>query len=269
MTTFRDEIEEEAAPPEPQFLLREGDHVLDRFWIEERGGLILDGGAAFDRVSYESDPNAVTVTFTGSESGSVVDGYGGADEFSDAELILGSEHNDVFTGSVGSQNVFIGLKGEETFNGNGGTAGNANVHDIVDYSHDVEFGAVAGVTVNLHAHEIQGGLAGDRATDSFGDTDTVSGIQDVIGTQFDDQLYGGGHDNVLSGGAGNDLLLGNAEDDILDGGADTDISAVNDAPTLVGDNLPELVTAPLIGSGAVYQNNGEFQFSQASGTFPV
>jgi Ca2+-binding RTX toxin-like protein len=43
-------------------------------------------------------------------------------------------------------------------------------------------------------------------------------IENVIGSQFDDRIYGNESANELSGEAGNDLLLGNGGDDYLDAG---------------------------------------------------
>jgi Ca2+-binding RTX toxin-like protein len=118
--------------------------------------------------------------------------------------------------------------------------GGGSQHDVADYS----VGATARVIVNQHASISQGGLAPDRARDSFGGLDTITGVRDVIGTQFNDQLWGGGHDNVMLAGAGNDFVFGhNANDtinggignDILDGGAHNDLidgSVGND--TLLG-----------------------------------
>ena len=51
--------------------------------------------------------------------------------------------------------------------------------------------------------------------------DTLTGIENLIGSAFNDTLTGDAGNNVLTGGAGNDMLLGGAGDDTLDGGAGT------------------------------------------------
>jgi Ca2+-binding RTX toxin-like protein len=124
-----------------------------------------------------------------------------------------------FKGSVGSSNTFIGLQGNDTFVGNGGDNGNP---DVVDYSYDVLFGATHGVVVNLSGNQQQGGLAPDTAVDSFGFTDSITGVQNVRGTKFADKIYGGGHSNKLEGLAGNDYIFGGGGDDKIFGGFGND-----------------------------------------------
>lgn len=51
-----------------------------------------------------------------------------------------------------------------------------------------------------------------------GGLDTFTGIDDLIGTDFNDILIGNGQDNTLEGGAGGDLLRGNPGNDTLMGG---------------------------------------------------
>ena len=92
--------------------------------------------------------------------------------------------------------------------------------DIVDYGSE---GGANGVVVNLLGDGgSQGGLPSDTAIDSFGFTDHVTRIPNVIGTQFADEIHGGNHDNILSGGGGDDLLQGGQLNDTLDGGTGTD-----------------------------------------------
>jgi Ca2+-binding RTX toxin-like protein len=79
-----------------------------------------------------------------------------------------------------------------------------------------------GVNVNLLTGVI---------TDSFGSKDTVTGVEIVIGTSFNDimtgstaadYLVGNGGDDKLSGGVGSDELYGGTGNDTLNGGADSD-----------------------------------------------
>ena len=52
------------------------------------------------------------------------------------------------------------------------------------------------------------------ATDGQGNTDTLSGIENLTGSEHDDSLTGDAGVNIINGGSGNDTLIGN-------GGADT------------------------------------------------
>ena len=84
-------------------------------------------------------------------------------------------------------------------------------------------GAVAGVTVSL---------ATTTAQNTVGDgTDTLSSIENLIGSSFADTLSGTSGDNTISGGggadnvkgfAGKDVLNGDSGNDTLNGGASTD-----------------------------------------------
>jgi Ca2+-binding RTX toxin-like protein len=193
------------------------------------GNDLLDGGDGTDRASYQGDPAGIVVTFTGATSATVQDGYGNTDTLTSIEEVFGSQFADTFNGSDGARNVFIGLQGDDTFNGNGGDDGNP---DTVDYSFDVLFGATHGVIVNQSGTEVQGGLTPDTAIDSFGNTDHLPNVRNVIGTQFADQLYGGGHANRIEAGGGNDYvfgflgndrLIGQGGDDTVEGGEGNDL----------------------------------------------
>src|SRR5262249_35891177 len=74
--------------------------------------------------------------------------------------------------------------------------------------------ATAAVHVDL-------GVIGAQATGGGG-TDTLTGIEDLVGSAFGDTLIGNAYDNTLRGGAGDDLLVGLGGNDIFDGGAGND-----------------------------------------------
>jgi len=56
-------------------------------------------------------------------------------------------------------------------------------------------------------------------------TDTLVGIENLVGTALDDTLAGDANNNALFGGAGNDLLSGQQGNDSLDGGIGNDTLA--------------------------------------------
>jgi Ca2+-binding RTX toxin-like protein len=125
-------------------------------------------------------------------------------------IIQGSITDDALFGTPGVRDTFIGFQGNDTFNGNGD-------RDTADYSFDVFVGGQHGIRVNLSAEQPRGGLGTDSAIDSFGFTDHLPGVQNVIGTRFADVVYGGGHANHLIGGRGNDILQGFRGKDTLEG----------------------------------------------------
>jgi Ca2+-binding RTX toxin-like protein len=63
--------------------------------------------------------------------------------------------------------------------------------------------------------------SGQWIHEDFG-TDTIDGVENVIGSKLNDSLVGGDDNNTLEGKIGNDVLVGGAGDDTLDGGANTD-----------------------------------------------
>jgi CSLREA domain-containing protein len=53
-------------------------------------------------------------------------------------------------------------------------------------------------------------------------TDTISGVENLVGSSFNDTLTGDSGANRISGGDGNDILTGGAGADVLDGGQGND-----------------------------------------------
>lgn len=116
---------------------------------------------------------------------------------------------DVLRGSAGAD-VMSGYAGDDTFFGGGGgdTYDGGADSDTVSYA-----GASAGLFAGLEDAGFNSGLA---AGDSY-----IS-IENLIGTSFNDILYGTGAANKFTAGAGNDLMVGKAGGDTLDGGSGND-----------------------------------------------
>jgi serralysin len=118
-------------------------------------------------------------TITGNTADNTLDGGGGNDTLSGAagaDTLNGGSGNDTLSGGPGG----------DTLNGGGGT-------DTADYS-----SSSAGVTVNLLTGSGSGG-------DAQGDT--LSGVESVAGSSFDDTLTGNGGANLLEGGRGIDAAV--------------------------------------------------------------
>ena len=94
--------------------------------------------------------------------------------------------------------LLVGTLGDDTINGG---ADNDTASFINAFSN-----TATGVTVNLNIQ----GVA--QFTFAAG-TDTLSGIENLIGSQYNDTLFGDGNDNVIEGGAGNDTLVGGGGND--------------------------------------------------------
>ena len=201
-----------------------GDNVFRGFG----GADIIDGGGGIDTVqAYGNDilqvwQDASNVLNRGAQgwivtvangAGTVIDQFGNTDTITGIESFRGTMTADTFNGGAGTQ-YFRGLAGNDVI------AGGADI-DWALYDQDASFGGLAGVTVNLSSVAV-GGVAANTARDAFGATDTLSGIENVRGTDVADTLIGGVGANVLVGGGGNDTLDGGADADALFGGAGND-----------------------------------------------
>ncbi|MFA7275539.1 MAG: type I secretion C-terminal target domain-containing protein [Pseudobdellovibrionaceae bacterium] len=172
-----------------------------------QGGLandILIGGAGRDTLSYSAATAAVTVSLALTAAQNTV--AAGTDTVSGFENLLGSNYNDMLSGDAGD-NTLEGAAGDDVLDGGLGL-------DTASYA-----GSLYGVTVNL-------GITGAQNTYGAG-TDTLAGIEHLIGSDADDYLYGNAQDNLLVGNGENDELGGGLGNDRLEGGAGSDTYVYN------------------------------------------
>jgi len=180
-------------------------NAADNYFTGGDGGDSYDGGASdFDQVSFANETGGAGAVVD-LLAGTGTDTYGNEETFIAIEVLRGSQYADSFTGD-GNANTFRGLAGNDFIDGGGG-------RDQVRYDRDANAGGGSGVTVNLTT-----GIA----IDGFGDTDTLSNIEDVRGTQFADALIGDNGDNELFGLDGADLLIGGGGSDWMRGAEGND-----------------------------------------------
>lgn len=197
----------------------------DRF--EGLGGADrFDGGAGFDLVDYRRAGSAINVRLDLNRAeGSDAEG----DSYSSIEAVVGSQFDDTLTGRAGldtnlngadGDDFLIGLDGNDTLIGGNGDdrleglegadalVGGAGF-DIIDYRR-----SDAAVTVRLDIQTATGGHAtGDQ----------ISGIENLIGSQFGDVFIARADtDSRLDGRGGNDTIIGFTGDDTLIGGDGND-----------------------------------------------
>ncbi|VAV90683.1 Alkaline phosphatase, partial [hydrothermal vent metagenome] len=161
------------------------------------GADTINGGSGTDTVSYRKSNRGVQVSL---KDGTARGGDAQGDQISAIENIEGSDQSDVLQGGtasgqlqgLGGSDIFLGSPGATQFLGGEGI-------DTVDYS-----SSTAGVNVRL---DIGTGAAGYASGDSY-----IS-IEQVIGSAFNDVLYGTSESDRLQGGAGNDYLYGQLGDD--------------------------------------------------------
>jgi len=156
-------------------------------------------GNSGNEAAYTDSPTGIDVDLG---EGTAADGFGTTDTLTNVERVRGSLFDDTIVGSD-ANNVFRPLGGDDNVDGGGGT-------NEIRYDRDARFeDGGSGVIVDLDA---------GTATDGFGDTDTLSNIQNVRGSAFYDQITGDAGDNVLRGLSGDDDLYGGGGNDTLDGG---------------------------------------------------
>ncbi|MGH6718182.1 MAG: calcium-binding protein, partial [Alphaproteobacteria bacterium] len=249
-----------------------GDDVL----VGRAGADVLIGGAGSDTASYAGAVNGVTVNL------GVGAGFDGVslDFLSGIENVTGGDGNDTLTGGAGA-NVLEGGAGNDLLDGGAGGdtliggAGNDALDggagsDTASYED-----AASGVVVNL-------GALGAQNTVAAG-TDTLVGIENLIGGDGNDTLTGDGGANALDGsigddtilgGAGDDVLLGNFDNDTLTGESGTDqltggpgldvlrYTALSDGDAVATDTAPTTETGDFV-SGFVSGADG-FQFATSA-----
>lgn len=144
----------------------------DNVFYDDASTDSYQGGAGTDTISFEGLDSGVAANLTNSFAG----GGAGGDIIGGMENIIGSRYDDTITGDSGN-NKFWGLEGNDTIDGAGGI-------DAISYEKS------GSVTVNL---------ATSVATGSNG-TDTLSNIENVIGSDYGDTITGDSGDNVFRDG---------------------------------------------------------------------
>ena len=140
-------------------------------------------------------------------------------------VIEGTEDNDSFDavliGTAGSDSLF-GRAGNDWLDGQAGS-------DLLDGGDGPQDEA----RFDFHPAGVDANLSTGVALDGFGGTDTLVGIEGLIGSNFDDRLVGDDGVNFLRGlqgadtligGGGDDFILGEEGDDLISAGAGDDLA---------------------------------------------
>jgi Ca2+-binding RTX toxin-like protein len=186
-----------------------GDDTL----IGAEGSDILDGGDGLgDTVDYSGATESININLA---TGVVADdGYQSSDTVIDVENVIGSDFDDIIVGNADANTLDSGdgddaltaSVGSDEFDGGDGS-------DTLDYS---GLTGVTGVAVTLN------GQSTVNVTVTGGDNDTVTNVENVIGSTGDDDLGGDLYNNRFEGLAGSDNFTASAGTDTYLGGDGSD-----------------------------------------------
>jgi hypothetical protein len=182
------------------------------------GGSTIPASAEADSAEDAPAPGADSATVTGSSCD-----------------VVGTQGDDILTADapgqvvcgLGGNDVLTGVEGDETLNGGSDddTLAGAIGNDVLDGGSGVDTATYASASEGVRA-DLGAGTATVGAENDF-----LIGVENLIGSPFDDHLTGSTEPNrivagdgldLLFGGDGTDVLLGEGGDDYLDGGPGTD-----------------------------------------------
>ena len=254
------------------------------------GADTIDGGAGRDTATYEDSGVGVDVNLvTGKGKGGTAEG----DTLKSIEDLFGSKFDDKLVGNA-QDNKLDGQDGNDTLKGGGGAdtlvGGAGNDVLEIDGADDKTYGGdgidtlVAnsgyGLKISLSsgfvdynpysdtwgAHYPRGGQSeygyGIGYPHPYGSPDDVTDVENVIGSKYNDAIFGNesannlsgvngddllsglGGDDIISGGNGNDWIYGGLGADTLTGGADADtfIFSSFDASKFTGGRPQDIIT---------------------------
>jgi Ca2+-binding RTX toxin-like protein len=198
------------------------------FLLGYKGNDAISGGGGYDIVGFLSG-NVNASIATGTSMGE------GTDHFSRISALIVTSGSNTLTGGAGND-LLIGGSGHDTLNGGAGNdylyggSGNAALNggagnDFLDgqAGNDALNGSTGLNTASYSdsAGAVSVSLATTRATGAAG-SDTLTDIQALEGSAFNDTLSGSNQNDVIFGLAGNDHIAGLGGTDYLVGGAGTD-----------------------------------------------
>ncbi|MEM1162564.1 MAG: calcium-binding protein, partial [Pseudomonadota bacterium] len=219
------------------------------------GDDFYEGGVGEDEIYDSAGVGIDTLSYANSSAGVSVDLTTNFVEGGDAtndqvlgqfEIVIGSAHNDTLTGvqSASSPPVLYGGGGDDIIYGSqttGNLAGSSFGGDGNDLFKPNDFSNVdnlfGGNNVDtLDLDPLNSGASVDLGANTItvaGSTTTITGVENVIGTTFNDTIVGDGQanalfggvdgDDTITGGAGNDTIGGGTGDDTVAGGTGADI----------------------------------------------
>lgn len=261
----------------------------DDVFVKGDGRDTIHGGAGTDTLSFTERTAGIVISMTVGEAETVSEVPDTLAVFDGIDIIKGTSYADYMNGS-GGNDTFFGGGGNDDLRGGAGADrldGDAGV-DLLhgDEGDDILNGGAGNDTIFSGAgiDTIDGGdglldtfdggmatqgiilsLALSKVTnDGFGNADaSITGIERVVGSNYDDTITGSAGGDILEGGSGTNTLYGGDGADSLIGGSDTD--------TLYGGNGDDFLEGGgASGSDYLYGEAGnDTIFAQACGSMGI
>lgn len=185
-------------------------------------------------------------TLRGNGGDDTIYGYGGTDRLYGGDgndIIYGGDGGDRLYGGAGRNQLYAGSGADTIHGGSGFDVIDGGAHtDTLTYSESID-----DVTVNL---------ATGRGFGGYAEGDTITNVENIIGSDYNDTLIGDAADNVITGGSGNDQLQGSAGDDTYKFTPGEGNDVISDAQ---GDNVVHFISL-----GSSYVANS-LAFSKSEG----
>ncbi len=183
------------------------------------GADTLDGGTGYNYASYSRSRFSGLTADLGTPSNGTGEATG--DVYINIQGLFGSVFDDTLRGD-GGNNILVGLAGiDQMFGGsgddilNGGAGGDAfdggSGYDTAAYSD-----SATGLTINMVT---PGAGTGEATGDSF----VFGTVESILGSKFNDMIFGDAAATFLNGSAGDDTIHGANGDDGIAGGAGADL----------------------------------------------
>jgi Ca2+-binding RTX toxin-like protein len=192
------------------------------------GADVIDGGEGIDTADYSDENAGVEADLQADELNS---GNASGDTYDSIENLMGSQFDDTLSGD-GIDNLLTGQAGNDTLVGREGDdilrggegadalIGGAGV-DLADYS-DVTVETNIGLVVDL---QFSANNSGEAAGDTFDTIENLTGTDandNLRGDALDNLIIARGGDDFITGRGGDDTMIGSSGDDILRGGEGAD-----------------------------------------------
>ena len=199
-------------------------------FIESGDAHQINGLGGVDMVSYEMATSGITFDL----AAKIQTGIAAGDLVTNVEVIQATAFADILVGDSGA-NVLIGGGGGDSIDGGAGS-------DSAWY-----LNSAAAVQINLAAGTAVGG-------DALGDT--LTNIENLIGSGQDDMLTGDANANSIEGGYGNDIVNGGDGADTIYGSISSNVGSIvaadgsTQADLLYGGNGNDIIVTVVNDAGS-------------------